>query len=416
VSRSPAPEPPTEDPSWCEIDLAAVRANVASLRRGLSPGALLGVVVKANAYGHGLTLCARAFLAAGVDWLVANSVVEAERLRRAGIEAPLYLCVAVPPAQAIRAARTGVRVVLADPRSAEALDAAGRAAGVRVPVHLKVETGTHRQGVGLDDLLPMARRLVDLEGVQLEGLTTHYADIEDTIDHAFARRQLQLLEAARQTLADHGIAVPMVHSANSAATLLWPETHGSLVRAGLAAYGLWPSRETFATALQRSADVPSYTLPRLAPVLSWRTRILQLNQVPTGGYVGYGRTFRATAPTRLAVIPVGYYEGFDRRLSNLGHVLVRGVRAPVRGRVCMNLAMVDVTDVPGVEVGDLATLIGIDGEEQVSADQWASWMGTISYEVVSRIHPDQPRLALDRDGRWVSEEGIATGDPLSVAF
>jgi len=384
--------------SWCEISVRALRANVAVLRQRLRPGALLGIVVKSNAYGHGLLLCAREFLAAGSDWLVVNSVEEAVQLRDAGIESPLYVCARVPPALANRAARTRARVVLCDEEAARALAQAGRQVGREVEVHIKLETGTYRQGIALEGALALARLVQDLEGIVLEGLTTHYADIEDTTDHAFARGQLRLLEEAHQVFAEKGIPVPMAHSANSAATLLWPQTHGSLVRVGLAAYGLWPSRETYATALQRRASGEDTWLPELSPALSWRTRITQLKEVPSGAYIGYGRTFRATYPMRIGVLPVGYYEGYDRRLSNVAHVLVNGVRAPVRGRVCMNMTMVDVTHIPEVEVGSVVTLLGWDGEEEVSADQWATWMGSINYEVVSCIHPDQPRLPRREDG------------------
>ncbi len=192
----------------------------------------------------------------------------------------------------------------------------------------------------------------------------------------------------------------MVHSANSAATLLDERTHGDLVRVGIAAYGLWPSKETQAAWLERrmsssdgNSTLPPGENPQLAPVLSWRARLAQVKDVPAGGYVGYGRTFRATHASRIAIVPVGYHEGYDRRLSNIAHVLVDGVRCPVRGRVCMNMIMIDVTDVPQAVPGAVATLLGSDGEERVSAEQLAAWMGTIHYEVVSRIHPSVPRRA-----------------------
>ncbi len=200
-----------------------------------------------------------------------------------------------------------------------------------------------------------------------------------------------------------------MHSANSAATILDARTHGDLVRAGIAAYGLWPSRETQAAWLeQRLRDRGTRppmpidavgggggdddALPTLRPVMSWRARLAQVKDVAAGAYVGYGRTYRATHASRIAIVPVGYHEGYDRRLSNIGHIIVDGVRCPVRGRVCMNMIMVDVSDVPSARSGSVATLLGTDGDETVSAEQMASWMGTIHYEVVSRIHPSVPRL------------------------
>ena len=375
--------------SWCEIDASALHVNLRYLRRQLTSGALLGVVVKSNAYGHGMVLCAREFLRAGADWLVVNAVSEATNLRQSGIQAPLYICSRVPPASAVQVVRCEARVVICDPLEALALAQAGRAAGRPVRVHIKLETGTHRQGISLTAALELARLVERLEGVVLEGLTTHYADSENAADSSFTRQQVAVFEEGCRAFAAQGIALPMVHSANSAATLRWPQVHGSLVRVGLAAYGLWPFAQTSAKGL--------------VPALSWRVRVGQLKEVPTGGYIGYGRTFQASRPMRIGILPVGYYEGFDRRLSNLAYVLVNGRRALVRGRICMDMALVDVSDIPGVETGTVATLLGRDGTEEITADQWAGWMGSINYEAVARIHPDQPRLRRGLDGKLEGE-------------
>jgi alanine racemase len=378
--------------SWCSVSRAALTHNVEIFRRRLSPGARLGVVVKANAYGHGLLPASRTFLAAGADWLIVNSVDEALALRAGEVDAPIYICGRVQPARAADVVAADARCVIYDNELAGALDAAARAAGRVVPVHLKVETGNHRQGLVLRDALALGRQTAGLPGLRLEGLATHFADIEDTTDHRFAGQQVAAFAEARRAFIDAGITVPIVHSANSAATILFPETHGDLVRVGLASYGLWPSPETFATAIQIHAQGGDGFLPELRPALAWRARVGQVKDVPTGAFVGYGRTFRATWPMRVAILPVGYHEGYDRRLSNLAHVLVKGVRAPVRGRVCMNMMMVDVTHIPDVRAGDIATLLGHDGDERVSAEQLAGWMGSINYEVVSRIHPGEPRI------------------------
>ncbi|NEP11230.1 MAG: alanine racemase [Symploca sp. SIO2C1] len=381
--------------SWCEVSRQAIHSNVATLRQRVGSDVTLGVVVKADAFGHGIILCSREFVAAGVDWLIVNFAYEAIALRRAGIQAPIYICGNVSATQAPLIAETQARIVLYDPQVAKALAQAGRNAGYSIPVHLKIETGSHRQGISLKEALELAELVSQLKGIELEGLTTHYADIEDTTDHRFAHQQLALLQEARKAFREAGFELPMVHSANSAATILWPETHGSMVRVGIAAYGLWPSTETYATVLQNYATRGEGFIPNLQPVLSWRARIAQVKDVPVGGYVSYGRTFRATYPMRIAILPLGYHEGYDRRLSNLSHVLINGMRAPVRGRICMNMMMVDVTHIQDVSVGTVATLIGTDGDERVSAEQLASWMGTINYEVVSCIHPSQPRFVVE---------------------
>ena len=380
--------------SWCEISRKAIESNIDTLRKRITNNVILGVVVKADGFGHGIIPCAREFVAAGADWLIVNFAYEAQRLRQAGITAPIYICGNVSAPQSDIIAETKARVVVYDRDVILALAAAGTKTGNPVPIHIKIETGTHRQGLPLNQAIELAQFASQLDGILLEGITTHYADIEDTTDHQFAHQQLSLLQNAKKAFQNAGLDVAMVHSANSAATILWPETHGSMVRVGISAYGLWPSRETYATVLQNYATRNNGFIPNLQPVLSWRARVVQVKEVPTGAYIGYGRTFRATHPMKIAILPLGYHEGYDRRLSNLAHVIIKGVRSPVRGRICMNMMMVDVTHIPGVKVGDIATLLGSDGEERVSAEQLASWMGTINYEVVSRINSSQPRFVL----------------------
>jgi alanine racemase len=395
------------EPSWCEVSTSALSHNVATLRArlGAAPHRRLGVVVKADAYGHGVDVVAPALVDAGVDWLIVNSAREARHLRGVvGVpdDHAVYVCGPLLPFEAPTIVDARARVVVVDVDVARALSAASVAAGRVTPVHVKIETGTHRQGLSIVDAVAFARVVRALPGLVVEGVTTHFADIEDTTDHRFADRQLQTVVDARAALRADGADVPMLHCANSAATLLDERTHGDLVRVGIAAYGLWPSKETQAAWLERRLNanttlppgpVGEPGVPTLRPVLQWRARLTQVKDVPAGGYVGYGRTFRATHATRIAIVPVGYHEGYDRRLSNVAHVLVDGVRCPVRGRVCMNMMMVDVTDVPGARPGSVATLLGAEGDERVSAEQLAAWMGTIHYEVTSRIHPVVPRLA-----------------------
>lgn len=378
--------------SWCEVSTAALRQNILMLRRRLGAGKKLGVVVKADAYGHGVDVVAPLLVEHGADWLIVNSAREALSLRPLVGDHPIYICGPLLDFEAATVVQARARAVVVDIDVVRALGACSGAAGVQTPVHIKVETGTHRQGLDLRDVKPFADVVNATPGLRLEGLTTHYADIEDTTDHRFADQQLAALLQARAAV-DPDV---MVHSANSAATLLDDRTHGSLVRVGIAAYGLWPSKETQAAWLERrmssSETLPPGESPILAPVLSWRARLTQVKDVAAGSYVGYGRTFKTTHSTRIAIVPIGYHEGYDRRLSNTAHVIVDGVRCPVRGRVCMNMMMIDVTDAPNAIPGSVATLIGTDGDERVSAEQLAAWMGTIHYEVTSRIHPGVPRL------------------------
>ena len=362
------------------------------LRAGLAEGTRLGVVVKSNAYGHGMIPCARAFLDGGADWLIVNTIDEATALREAEISAPVYVCGPVMAEEAEEVVQSGARIVLYDRGVLEAVAARGRANGRAVSVHLKIETGNHRQGLSVSDALELARVISATEGVSLEGIATHFADIEDTTDHRFAGEQSEGFAQARRAFVEAGFEPPMTHAANSAATILWPHVHGDLVRVGISAYGLWPSSETYATALQVHAHDQTGFVPTLTPAMRWCARIAQVKDVPAGGFVGYGRTFRATHPMRIGVLPVGYHEGYDRRLSNLAHGLLSGARVPVRGRVCMNMTMIDLTHVDHAAVGDTVTLLGSQGGEVVSAEQVAGWMGSINYEVPTGIHPSVPRV------------------------
>lgn len=382
--------------SWCEVSATAIRANVEILRQRVGQNVILGIVVKSDAYGHGLIPCAQEFVAAGADWLVVNFAYEAIKLRQSGITAPIYICGNVSAAQVSAIAQyPEIRMAIYDLEVAQAAASAAQANGRILPVHILIETGTHRQGLVLEEALQFADQIKQLDGIVLEGIATHYADIEDTTDHRFAHQQLAHLQAAEQAFQQADHALKIVQSANSAATILWNQTHATMVRVGIAAYGLWPSKETYAKVLQTFAEKGEGFIPNLRPVLSWRTRIVQVKEVPAGGYVGYGRTFRAAYPMKIAVLPIGYHEGYDRRLSNLGYVLIEGMRAPVCGRICMNMMMVDITHISEAKVGTVVTLLGSDGEERVSAEQLASWMGTINYEVVARIYSSQPRYLVE---------------------
>lgn len=381
---------PSGATSWLEIDLEALAANIAAFRRQLAPSTRLAAVVKADAYGHGVDLIAPRAIEAGAQMLAVINLAEGIELRRlVGNSVPIMVLGFVPPADAGAAVEHDLQLTLFDRAGLPALAAEARRRGRPARVHLKLETGTHRQGLEGEALVELAREVRDTEGLSLEGASTHFADIEDTTDHGFARGQIErfgeLLEMLEREL---GERPPLCHTACSAAAILFPETHMDLVRVGISLYGLWPSRETLVSARERG--ISGF---ELRPVMTWKALLAQVKSVPAGAYVGYGRTWRATRPARIAVLPVGYFEGYPRALSGRAHVLIQGRRAPVVGRVCMNMTMVDVTDIPGVRAGDVAVLLGRSGEERVSAEELASWAGTIHYEIVSRIAPTLPRLA-----------------------
>ncbi len=375
--------------TWCEISLGALQANLAEFRRLVGPACLLAPTVKANAYGHGLVLASKAFAEAEADVLCINDLWEASILREAGLALPLHVVGRVTPEQATEAFGLGVSLVAYDRDLLDALDAAAAGSGRRIGVHLKLETGTNRQGVGLDEARLLVRHASGLRGVAVTAVTTHFADVEDTTDHAYARLQLASFKAGLAALRAEGLPELKGDIANSAATILWPEAHLDMVRVGISAYGMWPSPETFVSATLTHRDRVI-----LRPALSWKTVVAQVKTVRAGEYIGYGRTHRTTHDTRIAVLPVGYYDGYDRGMSNAAYVLVRGMRAQVRGRVCMNMAMIDVSDVPGVQAGDEVILIGRGGDDAVTAEQVAAWAGTINYEITTRIAESVPRIAV----------------------
>ncbi len=375
--------------SWLEIDGAALRNNLAEFRRRVGPAVRLGAGVKANANGHGLLEVARVARGARADWLCVNNVEEAVALRAASHDGPILIMGYVPLDALEAVVEHDLRPVVYNPETVDRLAALAERARRRVRVHVKLETGTHRQGVMEADVPSFTARVRAAPWLELEGITTHFANIEDTTDHRFAESQIAAFDRLTAAVTAAGGPVELRHTACSAAALLFTRTHLDLARIGISLYGLWPSKETYVSCLERGKPALD-----LRPAMTWKTRIAQVKTVAEGGYVGYGCTYRATRPTRIAVLPIGYHEGYDRGLQASAHVLVRGRRAPVRGRICMNMCMVDVTDVPGAALEDEVVLLGGQGDERITAEQLASWCGTISYEVVSRIHPSLPRVVV----------------------
>jgi alanine racemase len=375
--------------NWVEIDAGAIQANLREFRRRLGPDVRLGAVVKANAYGHGMLEVARIAAEARADWLCVNNVEEAVRLREAGHATRIIVMGYVPLDSVEAVVRHDLRPVVYNMETLDRLERHAEAADRRVPVHLKLETGTHRQGVPEDDIDSFVERIRRSPRLELEGLSTHFANIEDTTDHGYAEQQMARFARVVERLSAGGIDVPVQHTACSAAALLFTRTQLNLARIGISLYGIWPSKETYVSCLDRGKPALE-----LLPALSWKTRIVQLKQVPEGSYIGYGCSYRTTRQSCIAVLPVGYHEGYDRGLTGVAHVLVGGRRAPLRGRVCMNMCMVDVTDIPGVGLEDEVVLIGRQGDERLRAEQLAEWCGTIPYEILSRIHPGMPRLVV----------------------
>ena len=341
------------------------------------------VVVKANAYGHGLETVSRSVIDQA-SWFGVDALAEALVVEQVAPGKPILIMGHSKASDARTIVEHNFRQVIYRPDLAQALSEAARALGKSARVHLKVETGTNRQGVAPNEIVSFGEAVVALPKMELEGVYTHFANIEDTLDPSFAKMQLQRFNEALEGLAGAGIRPTQVHAAATAGILLYPETHFTMVRLGIGAYGIWPSRETRIAARERGRGLD------LVPVLTWKANIAQLKTIAAGEYVGYGLAFQASRKTTLAVIPVGYYEGYDRRPSSAGRALVRGKAVPVVGRVAMNMMMLDVTDT-APSLDDEVVLLGVQGDAEITVEELAEKIGTIPYEILTRINPGLER-------------------------
>jgi alanine racemase len=372
-------------PAWAEVDLNAIRHNVGLLTRLVSPGGLMAVV-KADGYGHGSVAAAYAALEAGATWLGVALVEEGVELRDAGIEAPILL-LSQPPVEAARAVvDAGLTPVVHSRRFVDALAKAAADAGAvdPQPVHLKVDTGMHRIGCSPSEALDLAPAIKKHRELHLQGLLTHFA-VADEPDNPYTARQVAVFEAVRKELARSGIRPPLVHAANSAGVLTTPEARYDLVRCGIAVYGIAPGQAL------------DGRLP-LKPALSLKARVSYVRHLVAGERLSYGLRYELEVPSTVATVPVGYADGVPRRLGQVGgEVLIDGRRKPIAGTVTMDQLLVDLgpTDAAGaVEVGTEVVLLGKQGDERISAAEWAERLGTIPYEVCCGIGDRVPRRYL----------------------
>ncbi|HZT74753.1 MAG TPA: alanine racemase [Terriglobales bacterium] len=356
---------------WTEISTAALRHNLRAYRRRLgrrAPPAICAVV-KANAYGHGLLDCARVFAAERVPWFAVATVEQGAALRAAGLRQRVLVLGAYDRADAAEMARLGLTATVWDFTQLELLRQRARRGGA-LTVHVKIDTGMGRLGIEPEAAARLAAAVRATPGLRLEAMYSHLRSADD--DDPATRAQLRLLLATVRP-----IAPPFWHLANSAAAWRFPASRGGLVRVGLGLYGYGPGRQAAAA---------------LRPALSWKARIIAIRELPAGRRVGYGGEFVTRRRSRIAVLASGYADGYSRRLwESRGHVLVRGRRAPIAGRVSMDLTSVDVTDIPGAQVGEVAVLLGRQGRQTLTAGHLAAWCGTIPYEILCAIAARVPR-------------------------
>ena len=369
---------PKGRPTFCSVDLAALRWNFRQVRKKVGRKVQVLSVVKANGYGHGAREVAKALEHEGSDAFGVATLEEGVELREAGIRSPIVILAGFYPAQLDQLLRHRLIPVAIEPDGLRRLETLARKRGVSLGFHLKVDTGMGRIGFLASEIDSWLPELSRLRSLRLGGLFSHFSHAEN-VGGIYTQNQLKLFHGLVARLRSAGYDPPLVHLANSAAVIALPSAHFSMVRPGLMLYGIYPS-----------PGMASQVA--LKPVLSWKTRILQLKKIPKGSSISYGQTFVTRRESLIATLPVGYADGYPRLLSNRGVVLVRGKRAPIVGRVCMDLTMVDVTDIRGVQQGDEVILLGKQGRDTISADEMALWAETISYEILTSISARVPRI------------------------
>ena len=367
-------------PTRLRIDLDAVEQNARTVRSVVGPGVLICGVIKSHGYGLDSRRIADVLLKNGVDWLAVAIPDEGLRLRRAGVQAPILALGSTLPEEADKVVAHDMIQVLSSLPLARALAEEAARRGRRVRVHLKVDTGMGRLGLAPDAVLDFAREVARLPMLEIEGLMTHFPAADDPEQDEFTREQIRVFLRAAEALDAAGFEIRYGHAANSIGLLRFPEARLDMVRPGLALYGMW------------SAEGIVPDAPELMPVASLVTKISYLKKVRPGTAIGYSRTFTAERESLIATLPLGYVDGIFRSLSNKGLALVRGQRVPIVGRVCMDQTMIDVTEVPGVEVGDEVVLFGVQGDAALPIAEVAELAGTIPYEILARIDARVPRV------------------------
>ncbi len=366
--------------TWVEINKNNLLHNLEQFKKLVGDNVKIMGVVKANAYGHGLIEVADV-ISEKVDWFGVDSLSEALKLREIGLKKPILVLGYTELKDLKEAVKNNISLTVYNKETIEKLGKIPiHNPNLNPKIHIKIETGTARQGVLENEILEFIKFVKQYPSIEIQGISTHYANIEDTTDSSFAKAQLEIFSRVAEILKKEGVT-PLRHTACSAATILFPETRFEMVRLGISMYGIWSSKETKAVAKNKNLELD------LKPALTWKTIIAQIKNLPAGTPVGYGLTERVSRDSKIAILPIGYYDGYDRKLSSIGNVLIRGKRCKVLGRVCMNMIIVDVTDLQKVELEDEVVLLGRQGKEEISAEDLAQKIGTINYEVVTRINP-----------------------------
>jgi alanine racemase len=383
--------------TWAEVSLGALGQNFHAIQRHVGAGVTICAVVKADGYGHGAVECARALESEGAEWLGVTDAAEGLALRGAGVTARILLMTGIWKGEEDGIVAQNLTPTIWEPWHIELLERAARKRQSdlplhRLPVHLKIDTGMNRLGASQEALPRLCEMLAACKHLTLEGVSTHFASAE-VLDAEDAVRQMKCFEEGLAVLRNYGLRPPLIHMGNSAAMSARPETWKTMVRPGIALYG-------YSLAFTRGGEPAAVAELPLRPVLSWKTRVLTVKEVAAGQAVGYMGTFVTKARSRIAVLPVGYADGYPRLLSNRARVIVGGEYAPVVGRVSMDLTIVDVSQIRDVAVGDEVVLIGKDDSEgagegsgkSVDAVELARWCESVPYEILCGLSQRVPRV------------------------
>ncbi|MFH1597713.1 MAG: alanine racemase [Patescibacteria group bacterium] len=368
--------------SWIEVNKSAILHNIEVFQKVIGPKTKLMAVVKSNAYGHGMvnvaTFCEESTL---VNYLGVVNLHEALLLRKTGITLPILVLSYFNQDDIHHAIQNDIDLPVYDFFMAELIDETARSINQVARIHIKIDTGTTRLGILSKDSLEFVQKAKKLKHLEIIGVFTHFADSENK-NQTFTNKQIKEFNSQVSKIRKARIKISLFHAGCSASTLINKKSHFDLVRTGIGLYGLWPSED---------AKKLTKGIVALEPALSWKAKIIQKKEIKAGTPVGYGCTVRVKKTTKIAVLPVGYYEGYSRLLSNSGQVLIRGKRCPIIGRVCMNLMMVDITRLKEVSYEDEVVILGRQGKDEISAEEIAKRSKTINYEVVTKINPLLPR-------------------------
>lgn len=363
-------------PTWAEVDLGAIEYNYRQVRRLVGKDIRIMAVVKANAYGHGTVEVARTLESAGVDYLGVATTDEAVRIRDHGIRTPVLVLGSVLPGEVAVAVEKDITLTLCGDGLLDAIRAATRG-GPKLKVHIKIDTGMGRVGIWHEEALDYVKRIAGENCMTIEGIYTHFSSAGR--DDFFTNHQIEAFEKLIVDIEKAWIKIPLKHAANSIATVDFKRSHLNLVRPGLVIYGMYPK----------------YTFPKLIklkPALALKTKIVFIKDTPPGRSISYSRTYITQRHTRIATIPIGYADGYPRKLSNHGDVLIRGQRAKVVGKVTMDQTMIDVGHIKGARVGDEVVLIGKQGRDEIRAETLARTAESIAYEIICSISNRVPRI------------------------